>query len=519
MGDSYEADRRKALDAQKMVPILNAFDTWKTKIANMNPDLTELQKKLNTIEDEAAGWVAKGVPSAQVDRWTAKAKGYEEKAEGYRATKESGETDLKMMEERTKGLRTFESTYGEVMQGRVNDNQKALLQIKDQEESAMKVFYDSWVKGITDDAQFEDARTKAAERGAAQRADINARVGAEAAQNRARESLSHYQQRAALYLGTPAENISGQIKAYETEIASLQTLQEGEGLNPKKWEDLQRQIDEVTKSLTPLQVKLIETNGTLGQGIAGGLRQWAYQAQTAYGAGAEMVTSTANAMQRGLATFFDYSSKGWLNYKSLVTNLMHEIYMETMKAMLIRPLIGGPGGVDAAGNTVGPSGIMGAFSGGGMGSFRAGFSRLFGGGGTDPAAAGAAAWTESSSYVEPMLMGGISHSGGVIGEGGSYRSLPAHLWQNARRMHTGGLAGDETAAILQKGETVIPKGGGGVPNVNFVQNITNNNNSKVTTSKPAYDRAAKTFIVNTMIEDHVTDGDYRQARRTWGDNP
>jgi hypothetical protein len=60
---------------------------------------------------------------------------------------------------------------------------------------------------------------------------------------------------------------------------------------------------------------------------------------------------------------------------------------------------------------------------------------------------------------------GTFHSGGVVGvSGGPTRSIPAAAFSFAPRLHSG-LMGDEYPAILQKGETVIPRGGaGGVTN-------------------------------------------------------
>jgi hypothetical protein len=56
------------------------------------------------------------------------------------------------------------------------------------------------------------------------------------------------------------------------------------------------------------------------------------------------------------------------------------------------------------------------------------------------------------------LLGGLFHQGGVVGETfAPSRFVPAMAFAGAPRLH-GGLAGDEYPAILQKGETVIPKG-------------------------------------------------------------
>jgi len=85
------------------------------------------------------------------------------------------------------------------------------------------------------------------------------------------------------------------------------------------------------------------------------------------------------------------------------------------------------------------------------------FASLFGGGGS------------SSSFLE-------THTGGVIGETAKYRhDVDPAVFAGARRMHFGGLAGDEVPAILQRGETVIPRGarmGGIVQHFHIGGNVT-----------------------------------------------
>lgn len=71
----------------------------------------------------------------------------------------------------------------------------------------------------------------------------------------------------------------------------------------------------------------------------------------------------------------------------------------------------------------------------------------------------------------------IEHTGGVVGEGGTQRRVPASVFLGVPRMHTGGIAGlapDEVPAILQKGEEVLTRkdprhranGGTAAPQVN-----------------------------------------------------
>jgi hypothetical protein len=53
----------------------------------------------------------------------------------------------------------------------------------------------------------------------------------------------------------------------------------------------------------------------------------------------------------------------------------------------------------------------------------------------------------------------VRHGGGSFNSSGALRHIPASYFASAPRLH-GGLAADEYPAILQKGEQVIPKGGG-----------------------------------------------------------
>ena len=58
------------------------------------------------------------------------------------------------------------------------------------------------------------------------------------------------------------------------------------------------------------------------------------------------------------------------------------------------------------------------------------------------------------------ISAGTTHSGGMAGEGGTRRPLPALLFAGAPRYHSGGVAGlgpDEVPAVLQKGEEVLTK--------------------------------------------------------------
>jgi len=69
----------------------------------------------------------------------------------------------------------------------------------------------------------------------------------------------------------------------------------------------------------------------------------------------------------------------------------------------------------------------------------------------------------------------VLHAGGMVGDAGPARMVPAMAFAGAPRMHGGGFAGlkpDEVPAILQKGERVLSRrdaagqGASGAPIVN-----------------------------------------------------
>ncbi len=74
------------------------------------------------------------------------------------------------------------------------------------------------------------------------------------------------------------------------------------------------------------------------------------------------------------------------------------------------------------------------------------------------------------------LFAGLFHSGGVAGEPTSLQMISPLAFAGAPRLHSG-LASDEFAAILQKGELVVPRGkwstGGQTPSLNVVFNVEN----------------------------------------------
>jgi tape measure domain-containing protein len=85
----------------------------------------------------------------------------------------------------------------------------------------------------------------------------------------------------------------------------------------------------------------------------------------------------------------------------------------------------------------------------------------------------------------PTIVGGLFHKGGIVGQGGPSRAVPASAFVGAPRYHSGGVAGfkpGEVPAILKRGELVVPvptsmrpvsasRGGGGRQHVSVENTV------------------------------------------------
>ena len=103
-------------------------------------------------------------------------------------------------------------------------------------------------------------------------------------------------------------------------------------------------------------------------------------------------------------------------------------------------------------------------------------------GNTNTSAAPSNDFTSYSWGNYDFSQGTAYHSGGGVGSGGTHRVVPSSVFFGAPRLHNG-LRYDEYAAILQRGEEVVPanQAGRGKPIFNF--QVVNNNGSAIETTQ------------------------------------
>jgi len=154
----------------------------------------------------------------------------------------------------------------------------------------------------------------------------------------------------------------------------------------------------------------------------------------------DMSERTSDAIEENFSKFFRDFFGGELDsaeeYFRAFCNSLSDSFSDMMGQMMKEMMFGGGSG--------GGSGGGGFFS-----SLISGIGGLFGGGGGGGGGGGynAADWATT-----------LWHKGGTVGQDTApTRTVPASLFAHAPRLH-GGLAPDEFPAILQQGETVIPRG-------------------------------------------------------------
>ena len=99
----------------------------------------------------------------------------------------------------------------------------------------------------------------------------------------------------------------------------------------------------------------------------------------------------------------------------------------------------------------------------------------------------------------------IQHNGHM----GQQRNVPSFLFSGAPRLHNG-LSGDEYPAILQKGETVIPRngrGGGNIPPIVVINNNTGQNFKQQ--GQPKFD--GKKWVVGIVADNIARQGTLHHA--------
>ena len=191
--------------------------------------------------------------------------------------------------------------------------------------------------------------------------------------------------------------------------------------------------------------RLKELTGTFAEGMDLGFKKFSVDQGSNYQQGVVYAADiAAGAKDTMKSIFFDGMRGEWKNasdYADMFLQHLENALANLAAKKLMQAIItGNDGGTDWLSKGLG---FVGSLLG-------------MGGGGTPSGAFTSMGQAQGTFTGEAM--GGYYHSGGSAGHASTYGYFPASLFASAPRLHKG-LAADEYPAILQRGETVTPRGG------------------------------------------------------------
>jgi hypothetical protein len=131
------------------------------------------------------------------------------------------------------------------------------------------------------------------------------------------------------------------LKDYEAELGKIQ--------DPVAWHTHMAAIDGVRARLLDLKKQMRDYTGSVMEGFKEGLQRYADANSGMFKNMADAGEQCAKAMESGFATFLDYTSDKFLNFRNLAVSLLHDVYMALVRAMIVQPLVSGIAGLFGGG--------------------------------------------------------------------------------------------------------------------------------------------------------------------------
>lgn len=220
--------------------------------------------------------------------------------------------------------------------------------------------------------------------------------------------------------------------------AYLETIEKA--ADPSSYYSQVEAINQTRSAILTLRNESDEAQGSFFAGWSKGWKDFREQSVTAFTAARDSVTQFTDSATDYLSNvFFDVIQGKFENLKDYFRSFcmsILKIFTDMLAQMVVK---------QAASDLGGLFGSIGSLFG------------LAGGAGSGAAAAAGSSYT-ASSLGSVFSSGLMFHSGGTVGvTAAPRRFVPALTFAGAPRLHNG-LLPDEFPAILQRGETVIPKG-------------------------------------------------------------
>ena len=121
-------------------------------------------------------------------------------------------------------------------------------------------------------------------------------------------------------------------------------LSEIRDVAPEAWFETANQIKDVATKIRSIDEELLESSDNWSMGIRRAFEEYE-RSLSGFRQAYSTTNSIISAMQRGLEEFFDYTSERFLNWRDLILDILHQIYIELLRTFIIAPFIQGLKGI------------------------------------------------------------------------------------------------------------------------------------------------------------------------------
>ena len=140
--------------------------------------------------------------------------------------------------------------------------------------------------------------------------------------------------------------LAGKIKQYDNETTEVwRHAQEIIASHEFTAEQILTIYDEASAKQLLLDLKnrdaLLAANGTLVEGLNEGFRKYVINLENSFQQGLQIAQQVTAGMENAFMGFFDYTSKEFLKWGSLVQNILHEVYKAMVMTQIVKPIVGG----------------------------------------------------------------------------------------------------------------------------------------------------------------------------------
>lgn len=325
--EDFDAKLKALANRGKESELAQAMTEWEKRVALLNPLLSETDRKLITINEEAQKLREKFGSNARIEKGLQQGIAFINEEQLLKARTGLHAYVQDVIAARDAAVKK-EAEAEEWLKERIGEYTVSETDFREQkllEEFSKRAEILGWTEQLykTFQAGLSQIDSEARQR----------TMSAEA--NYQRNLVDTYEK---LYSIDPTTAAQRRVEITQREITAQRTLLATD--RPDQYIDRLRTIDELYLRLAGETDVLKQQTGTFWDGMNDAAKRYGITQLSDYQEGMEVFSTVTSSMQSHMSDFFDYQSKGWMNWRKLAGDMIHDVYMELMRLYVIKPLIG-----------------------------------------------------------------------------------------------------------------------------------------------------------------------------------